>query len=84
MANWDFCSICNSGEHCCRHDNCNCVDNRQLYERYSSKQLFEQAKLAKKQEQKEKARNKKQEEKEIKIKIQKLNKELRKLKAKKS
>lgn len=24
MANWDFCSRCNSGQHCCSHDSCNC------------------------------------------------------------
>jgi hypothetical protein len=24
VANWDFCSICNSGKHCHFHDTCDC------------------------------------------------------------
>lgn len=39
MASWDFCNTCNSGNHCCRHDRCDCKPVKSAIESFSVSEL---------------------------------------------
>lgn len=80
MASWDFCPTCNSGDHCCSHDPCDC--RTEDLSSYSVQALETALKIARNRERLASIAYKKQQAAEKEKRIKELTLELKKLKAK--
>ncbi len=80
MASWDFCDDCNSGRHCCSHDDCGCRPITKSIESYTVKELQDYIRKLRASEKKQRDEERLKLKKEKLQQLKKLRTELKKLK----